>query len=297
MPYWTKTIVLAGGGLLVAGVAAVGVGTAAWRRDSARMVARLLGRAAAAAVADGAPVTGGNASQAAEQAMALETDALPAPVARYFAFAFPDGDVAARTVRIRWTGEFRIGPDAGWLPLTAEQHFTVRPPGFLWDARIRMLPLVPVHVRDTYDADGASMRGRIGGLVTVVNQAGTPELAQSALARWIGEAVWFPMALLPREGVRWEAIDDSSARVVVTDGAVTAAAVLHFAATGEPVRMTAMRYRDDEGTAVLTPFEGVYRDFTPIGGIMVPMRAEVAWLLPEARYAYWRGTPEEIRFH
>lgn len=36
MPYWTKTIVLAGGGLLLAGVAAVGVGTAAWRRVHAR---------------------------------------------------------------------------------------------------------------------------------------------------------------------------------------------------------------------------------------------------------------------
>ena len=225
-----------------------------------------------------------------------DTDALPAPVARYFAFAFPDGPVSARTVHIRWTGEFRMRPDARWVPFTALQDFTVQPPTFLWDARIRMLPLVRVRVRDTYSAGSASMRGRVAGLFTVVDQAGTAQIAQSALARWIGEAVWFPMALLPRDGVQWEEVDDRTARVVVTDGAVTAAAELHFAPTGEAIRMTALRYRDDDGTPVLTPFEGVYRDYARSGGVMVPTRAEVAWLLPEGRYAYWRGTPEEIRY-
>lgn len=263
------------GGLLLAGGS-----TFVWRRETASSIARLRG------------FLGGVANRSPPIAF----DSLPAPVARYFAFALPDDDPGARTVHIRWNGEFRMRPDARWMPFSATQDFVVKPPGFVWDASIRTLPLVRVRVRDAYAGSSASMLGRIGGLVTVVDQSGSPELAQSALARWIGEAIWFPMSLLPRDGVRWEAIDDTTARVVVNDGATTASAELHFAPTGEVIRMSALRYRDVEGTPVLTPFEGLYRDYARVGGVMVPTNAEVAWLLPEGRYAYWRGRPVEIRY-
>jgi hypothetical protein len=121
-----------------------------------------------------------------------------------------------------------------------------------------------------------------------------------ALARWLGEAVWFPTALVPGrapgEGVQWAAMDDSIARATITDGGTTVSAEFHFAATGEITGMTAMRYRDVNGAGVLTPFEGRYRDYTRRDGVMVPMSAEVAWLLPEGRFAYWRGRPEQVEY-
>jgi hypothetical protein len=83
-------------------------------------------------------------------------------------------------------------------------------------------------------------------------------MAQSALARWLGEAPWFPTALLPGSFVPWKAVDDSTARATVSDGSVQASADFHFAASGEITRFTAMRYREADGTAVLTPFEGRY---------------------------------------
>jgi hypothetical protein len=144
------------------------------------------------------------------------------------------------------------------------------------------------------------MLGRLGGVVTVVNQGGTPEIAASALARWLGEAVWFPTALLPHatrdEGVQWDAIDDSTARATIRDGASQVSADFHFAPTGEITSMTALRYRDVNGTSVLTRFEGRSRDDALRNGIMIPMSAEVAWLLPEGRFAYWRGHPAEVRY-
>jgi hypothetical protein len=280
MTRWITIGSVAAGGLLLVGAGALAVGALAWRRESASSIARLrnLGE------------------DPATRSAPIAFDSLPAPVVRYFAFALANQDLAARTVHIRWTGEFRMRPDAGWVPFSATQDFTVHRPGFVWDARIHMLPLVSVRVRDAYTASTAFMLGRVGGLVTVVNQSGSSELAQSALARWMGEAVWFPMALLPRDGVRWQAIDDSTARIVVDDGATTASAELHFAPSGEVIRMSALRYRDVNGTSVLTPFEGLYRDYARIGGVMVPTNAEVAWLLPEERYAYWRARPKEIRY-
>ena len=60
--------------------------------------------------------------------------------------------------------------------------------------------------------------------------------------------------------------------------------------------MTALRYRDVNGTAVLTPFEGRYERFERRAGVMRPAAAEVAWLLPEGRFAYWRGQPADVTY-
>ncbi len=277
----TVAVVLAGTALALAS------GDIAWRRSSRHLASRLL---ESASPQQGAPV----------EEPAEVPDDLPAPVERYFAFAMPSRTDRIHTAHIRWTGEFQMRPDAGWSSFEAGQDFTTFPPGFVWDARIRMLPLVPVRVRDSYMAGQGAMLGRMGGLVTVVNQGGSPEMAASALARWLGEAVWFPTALLPREshdgGVQWEAIDDTTARARIRDGASEVSADFHFAPTGEITSMTVLRYRDVNGASVLTPFEGRYRDYARHNGIMIPMSAEVAWLLPEGRFAYWRGHPAEVRY-
>lgn len=274
--------------VVVAGTAlALASGAIAWRRSSRHLASRLLESARSQQGVSG-------------EASTVVPDDLPAPVERYFAFAMPSQPKWIHTAYIRWAGEFRMRPGAGWSSFEAEQDFTAFPPGFVWDARIRMVPLVPVRVRDSYMAGQGTMLGRVGGLVTVVNQGGTSEMATSALARWLGEAVWFPTALLPRatngDGVQWEAMDDSTARATIRDGANEVSADFHFAPTGEITGMTALRYRDVNGTSVLTPFDGRYHDYERRNGIMIPMFAEVAWLLPEGRFAYWRGHLAEVTY-
>ncbi|HLM67534.1 MAG TPA: DUF6544 family protein [Longimicrobium sp.] len=268
-------------GMLIGGCALAGagfvVGAAVWRAATARDVEEL----ARVARVSGTPATG---------------DELPAPVSRYFDFSLPRGRQRITAARVDWVGEFQMRPAAGWVPFTAVQYFVSGPPGFVWDAKIRMMPLVEVYVRDVYRNGRGTMLGRIGGLVPVVDEGGTPEIAQSALARWLGEAVWLPTALRSGAGVAWEAVDDSTAIASVTDGRVSASATFHFGSNGEIRRMTALRYRDVEGKAVLTRFEGRYWDYARRNGVMVPLHAEVAWLLPEGRFPYWRGSPAEIQY-
>ena len=287
MSGWSRPVRIGGGiigGLVVASAAAATIGAYAWRRTTARRYAALADELRLRRDAPGHPFS------------RAETDRLPDPVARYFAFALPEGQRRVRVARVRWVGEMRLKPDGAWSPFTAQQQFTGAPPGFVWDAEVRMMPLVPVRVRDSYVAGQGQMLGRVGGVVSVVNEGGTREMALGALVRWLGEAAWFPTALLPGEGVTWEAIDDYSARATVTDGATSVTADFHFAPTGEMTRMTALRYRDVNGTGVLTPFEGRYERFIREQGVMVPGAAEVAWLLPEGRFAYWRGHPSSISY-
>ena len=293
MKRWMKIGSATAGGIAAAGALAVVGGGVAWRRATARAVARLAYQAEAAGPAP-------NAAAAEDASAEGRLDRLPRPVARYFSFAFRPGQPRIRGAHIRWTGEFQLRPNAGWSPFTAEQDFTTTPPGFVWDAEIRMLGFVPMRVRDSYIGRTGAMLGRLGGVVPLVNQHGSAEMASGALTRWLGEAIWFPTALLPDAnpggGVHWDAIDDSTARATLTDGEVSVQAEFHFAPSGEITRMTAMRFRDVNGVGVLTPFEAICGSYARRDGVMIPMSGEVAWLLPEGRFPYWRGRPVDVRY-
>ncbi len=221
---------------------------------------------------------------------------LPAPVVRYFEFALTPGQPLVRTAQVEHAGEFRSGPDAAWSRLRSVPHISADPPGWGWDARIDMIPLVGVRVRDSYLTGRAAMLGKVAALVTVVDQQGSPELAAGALHRYLAESAWLPSALLPREGLVWEAVDDSTARVTLTDSAVRVSLDVHFAASGEIVRVEAERYRDVDGIGVLTPFAGHFREYMEVEGMRIPKEGEVEWVLPGGRFSYWRGTVERIHY-
>ena len=280
------------GGLVVTGIAVVSIGAYTWRRATNRRFDALTDRTRASSTDDG----GGGEGRGGGQFTRAQLRGLPEPVARYLAFALPEGQHRIRAARIRWAGDMKLQPTAGWTPFTADQRFSVSPPGFVWDARVRMAPLVPVFVRDSYLGGEGEMLGRVGAVVNVVHQGGTPAMALGALARWLGEAAWFPTAFLSGEGLAWATVDDSTARATLTDGAVHVSADFHFAPTGELTSMSAMRYRDVGGRNVLTPFEGRYARYERRNGVMIPASAEVAWLLPQGRYTYWRGRPAEVSY-
>jgi hypothetical protein len=97
--------------------------------------------------------------------------------------------------------------------------------------------------------------------------------------------------------VRWEAIDEQSARATLADGAVSVTLTFGFAADGtmQSVRAEA-RGRTVAGQVVMTPWEGRWSDVQVRGGMRVPLSGEVAWLTPQGRRPYWRGTISSIEF-
>lgn len=274
MHRWTRHTLLTAGAVLGAGAVALVAGTVAWNRATARALSRLLPAGAGAERELFSPD---------------ELAGLPAPVARYFRFALTPGQPIVRRARIEHAGEFRTALGRPWSPFTSVQHFATRPAGYVWDATIHLTPLLPVRVRDSYLADVGSMLGRFAALVPVVDESGSPEIAASALHRYLLEAPWFPTALLPSQGVQWEAIDDSTARATLQDHGIRVSADFHFGARGEIVRTTALRFRDVEGTGVPTPFTARGWSYQRRGGMTVPTEGEVEWTLPEGRFTYWRG--------
>ncbi len=217
-----------------------------------------------------------------------ELRGLPRPVVRYFQFALTSGQSWIRRARFSQTGEFAL--HAGeWRSFTASEYFSVNPPGFVWDANIRMAPILLVHVRDSYIHGEGVMYGKLASIVPVVNQRGTPEMASGELLRYLAEAVWLPTALLPSAGVSWAPVSDTVAIATLTDGRTSAALDVYFGEHGEIVRIATFRYRDVDGTPVLTPWVGHFGDYQRVSGMMIPMSGDVEWVLPGGPSPYWRG--------
>lgn len=223
---------------------------------------------------------------------------LPAPVERYFRTVLEDGQPLVAAVTVEHMGSFNMGEgEDRWRPFSSTQHVILRRPGFLWDARIRMAPGVTVFVHDGYVAGRGVLVAKLLGLVTVMEQPSTPELAQGELMRFLAEGAWYPTALLPRQGVRWEPIDETRARARLTDGGTEVELVVEFDALGliSTVRSDT-RYREAEGVQVATPWEGRFWEYEWRGGMLIPLEGEVAWMLPEGRRPYWRGRIEVIEY-
>lgn len=221
---------------------------------------------------------------------------LPAPVKKYFAFALSPGQPLVVTAQTTSRGEFRMRPRGRWHSFSATQYYSVAPRAFLWDAAINLAPLVEVQVTDRYQNGEGAIYARAAAVVPVVDEHGTPELASGELLRYLAEAVVMPTALLPSSGVLWTAVDDSTARATLSDRGTTVSAIFHFGLRGEIVRVTAERYRDVNGKAVMTPWVGQFREYKSVQGMMVPMVGEVAWILQGGTISYYRGRTTNITF-
>jgi hypothetical protein len=130
----------------------------------------------------------------------------------------------------------------------------------------------------------------LSGIREITRPVGVPEIAQGELMRFFAEAAWYPTALLPSQGVRWEAVDDRSAKATLEDGETSVTMLFRFDEQGqiESVRAEA-RGRTIGRTVIPTPWEGRWSDYEFRDGMLIPLAGEVAWMLTEGPKPYWRG--------
>lgn len=294
MKRWMRVGAGVAGGLVAGGVVAAALGSWRWERGTARIVTRLNARPDTSDTAS-ASATGERGKDSPRRFELAMLAGLPAPVVRYFDFALSPGQPLARAVRLEQEGSFATKRDA-WVPFTAVEHIRASPPGFVWDAKIRMAPMMPALVRDSYVGGEGGMLVKLAGVVPLVDQHGTASMASGALLRYLAEAVWLPTALLPVNGVVWQAIDDSTARATLSDGETRVSLDFHFAADGRVTGTTGERHRDDAGRSTLLPWVGRHDDYERVDGMMIPRRGEVGWIMPDGPFPYWRGRQVRIVF-
>jgi hypothetical protein len=227
-----------------------------------------------------------------------ELDGLPAPVQRYLRAVLQEGQPLVSALRLEQSGTFNMKDDGdGWKPFTAVQHITTRRPGFVWDARISMLPGVAVHVHDAYTAGIGTLHAAVLGAVPVARLQGGGDIAQAELMRWLSETPWYPTALLPSQGVVWQAVDARSADATLADGELSVTLRFHFDSDGLVNTVTASaRGRLVGNVSRPAPWQGRFWNYALRDGLRVPIQGEAAWLLPGGASPYWRGRVSAIAF-
>ncbi|WP_435157447.1 DUF6920 family protein [Haladaptatus sp. DFWS20] len=219
---------------------------------------------------------------------------LPVPVQRYFDNVLTEGQPYVDFVYLRQRGEFRLGEAKdSWKPFEATQHFTVNPPGFVWDAHIEMFPFISARALDMYQQGEGTLRAKVMSTVPVAKAGPNPKMNSGELLRYLAESVWFPTALLPSQGVKWEAIGQQSARATIEDAGANASLVFHFNDQNEVEKVhTDHRYRQEDRS--YQPWTGYFDNYQVRNGLRIPLDAEVEWNLPNKDVTYWRASIEEI---
>lgn len=203
-------------------------------------------------------------------------EGLPAPVQRFMTYTGVVGKPMANTVRLKMTGRIRSGPDQPWMPFDANEFYTVSPPTFLWAARASVAGLPLMRVQDHYIDGNGRLGVNVAGLFTLEEATGN-DVDQGSLMRYLNEIMWFPTAFLA-DNVTWEAIDNSSARVTLTDRGESVSAVLYFDDEGRMTNFVGERYwsagtEQSELMEWSTPISA-YGEFE---GLRLPVAGEGVW--------------------
>jgi len=267
------------------------LGSARWAQATALLAARLdAGRSPGA---PGSTSTGACDARVAWPARydARELAGLPAPVQRYFRLVLKDGQPIITAASIQMKGRFNLSATGRqWRPFKSRQRVSTHHPGFLWDARIALLPGLHVCVVDSYILGLGLLHAAVQGRFTVARQQGEGEIARGEFMRYFAEAPWYPTALLPSQGVQWAAVDDVSATATMADGMLSLRLLFRFNSAGliESFRAEARGGMVGQ-VMVQAPWEGRFSQYRAYGGMQVPFAGEVAWMRPQGRQVYFRG--------
>jgi len=223
----------------------------------------------------------------------LLTD-LPAPVQKYFQYAVPIGHPLLESAQIKQTGFYRGAPDRDWMGFTSTEYMTAHDRAFIWHVRMQPAPIFWIEGRDHYLNGEGSMLIKAFSLMPIVNAQPEPGINQSALSRYLLEAMWIPTALLPRDDLRWEAMDANHARMVVTDETGFETWVEYtFNDVGEIV--------EGKGNRFLNGEEGIWKaiasDYSTFDGVRVPTENTAYWLTDDGEWDYVRMHTENVIFN
>lgn len=222
---------------------------------------------------------------------AKELNGLPPSVQRYFHSALKDSQPIILAVDMKQIGTINLSETGEqWKSFTATQRVITKRPGFDWEARAQMAPLVTAKVHDAYVAGEGILHASLFGLLSFASVHGTPEAAQGELMRFFAETIWYPTALLPSQGIQWEAVDNNSAKATLKDGETTVTLLFCFSKDNliESVHAEA-RPRMVGENSIPTPWECRVSNYEIRDGMHVPLEAEIVWILPEGPKPYWRG--------
>jgi hypothetical protein len=215
----------------------------------------------------------------------------PPIVARYLELALAGSPGIPTGVEIDQAGVLRGDTSsAKWLPFQAVHRVAVSRLGFLWDAKVTVLPGIHVRVLDSLIDGAGAGRILLQSIIPLGAKADSEPMNSGSLHRLLAESVWYPWVLVPGEHLSWKAVSDDRAEATLTLGSTSVSLMFRFAPNGEVAGIyTPARWGNFAGRYRQLPWEGHFGDYVERGGIRIPSWGEVGWYLHEELKLVWRG--------
>ena len=223
---------------------------------------------------------------------------LPRPVQRYLVGAGVVGQPRVRNVRVRMHGRIRSGPDAPWIPITAEQYNFLDEPArlFYFTGSMRMIPIQGYH---RYVGASASMEVKAAAIAPIVSASGPATAEGETVTMFNDMCVLAPATLISR-AIDWEPVDARTVRARFTNGGHTIRAELTFNDAGELANFQSDdRYRiSSDGRRAKkvrwsTPLDA-YRSF---GNVRLASGGEARWHEETGEYVYIELTFDDVHYN
>jgi len=211
---------------------------------------------------------------------AMPASGLPPPVARYLRLTLGERrQPPPRLMHLTQQGLLRTDLSSDrWLDFNADHIAAPLSNSFLWNAKVRIAPLVHVRVIDSL-IDGVGS-GEVHWMSTfeVAHASATPEVNSGSLHRFLAEAVWYPWALMPSDHLSWAPIDDTRALATLSVHGTSVSLEFRFARSGEVSGIfTPARWGRFGARYLQAAWEGEFRDYREFDGLLLPSEASVGW--------------------
>ena len=182
-----------------------------------------------------------------------------------------------------------------WNNGRTEQYFTIQPPAFNWNINAEMNSILTVVGRDKFEDGKGEMIIKLLSLIPVANSKDNEKVNQATLQRYLAEIVWFPSASLSQY-IKWETIDDYSARATMEYKGTKGSGVFHFDKDGNFEKFVSMRYQDSNAikptkwTVFATKLEERNR-------IKIPVECEASWELESGKWTWLKLKIKDIQYN
>lgn len=213
---------------------------------------------------------------------------LPSPVKRWLKHAGIIGKEVIHSAYFEQMGQMKLRPDQkAWFPAKVEQYVTIYSPGFLWKANMKMNGFLNVLGRDIFQQGKAAMTIKIGSLIPVVNVENKEKTNQSTLQRFLMELPWYPSAALSPY-ITWEEVNQNTALATMNYQGNIGRATFYFDEVGDFVKVSAMRYKEENEDSGLVECIGEANAYGVMDGIRIPVKLNVTWQLEDGPFTWYK---------
>ena len=100
-----------------------------------------------------------------------------------------------------------------------------------------------------------------------------------------------------KDYIKWEAVDDNSAKATIDYRNLNASAVFYFNESGAVTKIFAKRYREVNGKYELNDWEISNFEYKEFQGFNIPYKGDVIWKLEKSDFYYDRVEIIDIKYN